>query len=82
MGHGQLTLRHKVVWAAGVLAGFMTLGRDQIALLCIFVLAAYAIWHVWDGRGMRRRLLRSLGPLSMGFIGGVLTKASPKPPDE
>ena len=63
--------------AAGVLAGFMTLGRDQIALLCIFVLAAYAVWHVWDGRGMRRRLLRSLGPLSMGFIGGVLTVAIP-----
>ena len=63
--------------AAGILAGFMALGRDQIALLCIFILAAYAIWHVWNGRGMRRRLLRALGPLSMGFIGGVLTIAIP-----
>ena len=63
--------------AAGVLAGFMALGRDQIALLCIFILAAFAIWHVWDGRGMRRRLLRALPPLSMGFIGGVLTVAIP-----
>jgi len=64
-------------FAAGVLAGFMTLGRDQIALLCIFILAAYAIWHVWDGQGMRRRFWRALPPLSMGFIGGVLTVALP-----
>ena len=64
-------------FAAGVLAGFMALGRDQIALLCIFILAAYAIWHVWDGQGMRRRFWRALPPLSMGFIGGVLTVAIP-----
>ena len=63
--------------AAGILVGFMALGRDQIALLCIFILAAYAIWHLWNGRGMRRRLLRALGPLTMGFIGGVLTIAIP-----
>ncbi len=64
-------------FAAGVLAGFMALGRDQIALLCIFILAAYAIWHVWDGQGMRRRFWRALPPLSMGFVGGVLTAAIP-----
>ncbi len=64
-------------FAAGVLAGFMALGRDQIALLCIFILAAYAIWHVWDGQGMRRRFWRALPPLSMGFVGGVLTVAIP-----
>ena len=64
-------------FAAGVLAGFMALGRDQIALLCIFVLAGYAIWHVLEGRGLRRRLLRALPPLSLGFVGGVLTVAIP-----
>ena len=64
-------------FAAGVLAGFMALGRDQIALLCIFILAAYAIWHVWDGQGLRRRLWRALPPLTMGFVGGVLTVAIP-----
>ena len=64
-------------FASGVLAGFMALGRDQIALLCIFILSAFAIWHVWDGRSMRRRLLRALPPLSMGFLGGVLTIAIP-----
>ncbi len=64
-------------FAAGVLAGFMALGRDQIALLCIFILIAFVIWHVWDGRGLRRRLLHALPPLSMGFIGGVLTVAIP-----
>ena len=63
--------------AAGVLAGFMALGRDQIALLCIFILAAYAIWHVLEGPGVRRRLMRALPPLSLGFIGGVLTVAIP-----
>jgi len=43
-------------FASGMLAGFMALGRDQIALLCIFVLAAFAIWHVLEGPGLWRRL--------------------------
>ena len=64
-------------FASGVLAGFMALGRDQIALLCIFILTAFVVWHLWDGRGLWRRLLRALPPLSMGFIGGVLTVAIP-----
>ncbi len=64
-------------FAAGVLAGFMALGRDQIALLCIFILAAYALWHLLDGPGFWRRLRRALPPLSAGFVGGVLTVAIP-----
>ena len=64
-------------FAAGVLAGFMALGRDQIALLCIFCLSAYAIWHVLEAPGLWRRLKRALPPLSMGFIGGALTVALP-----
>jgi hypothetical protein len=64
-------------FASGMLAGFMALGRDQIALLCIFVLAAFAIWHVLEGPGLWRRLRRALPPLSMGFLGGVLTVAIP-----
>ncbi len=64
-------------FAAGVLAGFMVLGRDQIALLCVFVLAAYTIWHVLEAPGVWRRLKRVLPPLSAGFVGGVLTVAIP-----
>ena len=64
-------------FAAGVLAGFMALGRDQIALLCIFALIAYTIWHMFEGPDLWRRLRRALPPLSAGFVGGVLTVAIP-----
>ncbi len=64
-------------FAAGVLAGFMTLGRDQIALLCILVLAGYTIWRLLDGPGFWGRLRRALPPLLAGFVGGVLTVAIP-----
>ncbi len=60
---------------AGVLAGFMALGRDQIAMLCIFILAAYAVTFVLGD--LSGRLKRSLPVLSAGFIGGVLTIGIP-----
>ena len=64
-------------FAAGVLAGFMALGRDQIALLCIFALIAYTIWRMFEGPDLWKRLRRALPPLSAGFVGGVLTVAVP-----
>ncbi len=59
---------------AGVAAGFMLLGRDQVAFLGILVLVAYAILRLWDGGFSLRRYLK---PLSAGALGGVLTIAIP-----
>ena len=48
---------------AGVVAGFMVLGRDQVGLLCAYVLAGYVVWHVATARNvlasLRASILRS-----------------------
>ena len=62
---------------AGVLAGCMALGRDQIACLGALTLALYAVWFVFDGAGWRARLRQSLAPLGAGFVAGVLVVAVP-----
>lgn len=63
--------------AAGVLAGFMALGRDQIAFLAALALALYAIWHALDGAGRAARLRAGMGPLAAGFAAGTLVTALP-----
>jgi hypothetical protein len=61
---------------SGVCAGLMVLGRDQIALLCVFILACYAIaqFLVSD---WRVKVSERLPVLSAGFIGGTLVVAVP-----
>lgn len=47
--------------AAGLAAGCIVLGRDQVALLCVYLLVAYVLWRLFadlaDGAGLFRRLL-------------------------
>ena len=64
-------------FASGIVAGFMVLGRDQIAFLCTFVLAVFTLWHLLDGTDRVERLLRALRPLFAGLVAGVLTIAIP-----
>ncbi|RFB79506.1 hypothetical protein DYH55_12245 [Methylovirgula sp. 4M-Z18] len=56
---------------AGITAGFMVLGRDQIALLCVYLLTGYAVWFLVAAQGFWRHFLLSLRPLVAGLIGGV-----------
>lgn len=62
--------------AAGIVAGLMLLGRDQVAYLGTLVLAAYALFKLVEG-------LRSRGgaafawPLAAGAAGGLLTVTIP-----
>jgi hypothetical protein len=62
--------------AAGMAAGMMLLGRDQVAFLGILLLAAYAAVVI-----IRERrtwpLARSLTPLASGALGGLITVAVP-----
>ncbi len=62
--------------AAGVAAGLMLLGRDQVAFLGVLVLALYALRMIataWRAGA----LLRSAAPLAAGAAGGFLTVVAP-----
>jgi hypothetical protein len=63
--------------AAGIVAGFILCGRDQIALLCIYLLAGWALawWLAQDERGAA--LASSLKPLAAGAVGGMLVALVP-----
>jgi hypothetical protein len=62
--------------AAGVAAGLMLLGRDQVAYLGVLVLALYALVKIVAG-WRAGALGRSIKPLAAGAIGGLLTVAVP-----
>src|SRR5205085_11156086 len=64
-----------VSWCYGALAGaaaaLVVLGRDQVALLEVYVLAGFLLAH-WIGSGWRSRLRASLAPLLAGGITGLI----------
>jgi len=61
---------------AGVAGAFITLGRDQVALLELYVLGGFVIAH-WCGAGWRMRVRASVRPLIAGAIAGALIVALP-----
>jgi len=63
-------------FVSGLCAGFMVLGRDQIAMLCVFILAVYAVAQVMT-RDWRSAVKERMPVLSAGFIGGTLVVAIP-----
>jgi hypothetical protein len=63
--------------AAGVLGGLIALGRDQVALIALYLLAGYVIWHWLDGVKPGRRIRASLAPLTAGAAAGLLVAAVP-----
>lgn len=64
--------------AAGVSAGFMVLGRDQVALLGVYLLFGFVVWHWLSVTSKRReRFLSSLPPLAAGGIAGFAIVAIP-----
>lgn len=64
--------------AAGVTAAFMVLGRDQVALLGVYLLLGYVVWHWLAGAEDRRpRFLESLPPLLAGGLAGFAIIAIP-----
>ena len=71
--------RGSAFWGAlaGLAAGFMALGRDQVGLLCAYALAIFTIWRALDGAGVGPRLRKSLLPLAAGALVGVATTLVP-----
>lgn len=64
-------------FAAGLAAGFMVLGRDQVALIGVYVLAGLVIAAIAMAPRPFRALRGSLLPLAAGVVGAVLVAAVP-----
>jgi hypothetical protein len=62
---------------AGVMGALVVLGRDQVALLEVYVLAGFVLWHWLDGEGRAIRTRVSLKPLIAGGIAGAIIIALP-----
>ncbi len=71
--------RRSFFWGAfaGFTAGLMMIGRDQIALLCALILAAYVIAHLLAGGVIWRNFVNYFRPLLAGSIIGLATIAIP-----
>lgn len=76
---GRALERRSVAYGlgAGVAAGFLALGRDQVALLALIILAGFVVAHWLQGAGRRKRLRDSLAPLAAAGVAGALVAALP-----
>jgi hypothetical protein len=61
---------------AGIAGALIVLGRDQVALLEVYVLAGFVLAH-WCGADWRVRLRASLMPLIAGGVAGLIIIALP-----
>ena len=64
-------------FAAGIVAGFMVLGRDQVALLGVYVLAGLVLTAIAMARKPWQALRSSFLPLLAGGLGAVLVATVP-----
>ncbi|MFL5083787.1 MAG: glycosyltransferase family 39 protein [Xanthobacteraceae bacterium] len=68
-------------WRAGALAGLigglMTIGRDQVALIGLYVLAGFIAWHWFDGEKPLARLRASVRPLLAAGVAGLVVAVVP-----
>jgi len=62
---------------AGVLAGLMALGRDQVALLGLYVLVGFVVWFWAEGEKPAERLRSSIRPLTAAAVAAVLALVLP-----
>lgn len=62
---------------AGVFAALIVLGRDQIALLALYVAAGYALWQLASADAPARTLRRAFLPLVGGGVLGIALIALP-----
>lgn len=71
--------RRSMVWgaAAGCTAAFLVLGRDQVAMLCVYFLIAYVVsaWLASDDRAGAFR--QSVAPLAAAAVVGLAIVALP-----
>ena len=63
--------------AAGLVAAAIVLGRDQVALLCIYLLVARALWLLATADDRGATIRGSLVPLTLGGMVGLAAIAVP-----
>ncbi|MCC7346632.1 MAG: hypothetical protein IT538_04470, partial [Variibacter sp.] len=63
--------------AAGLVAALMALGRDQVALLGLYLLAALVVTHWMSGASPLARLRASVMPLAASTLAAVIVLAWP-----
>lgn len=62
---------------AGLVAALLVLSRNQVGLLCIYLLVAQVAWYCLDGPGRLSRMIASLRPLVAGGMVGMAIIAIP-----
>ncbi|WP_210493883.1 hypothetical protein [Microvirga antarctica] len=62
---------------AGLVAGFMVLGRDQVAYLGVWFLVAIVLFRIALAPARLNALRRAVLPLSAGVVAGLLVAAGP-----
>ncbi len=64
--------------AAGVTSGLIVAGRDQVALLEVYLLAGFVVAYLaGDGKDYAQRLRTSILPLAGGVVGGAAVASIP-----
>ena len=71
--------RESKAWglAAGITAGFIVCGRDQISLLVVYLLAAWVITWIASRPDLNEAVIDSLQPLAAGAAGGMIVALVP-----
>jgi hypothetical protein len=71
--------RGSVVWgaAAGALAAFMALGRDQIAWFGLLFFVAFVMFRLFGAPGLAANARRFVKPLAGGFVAGGIVAGLP-----
>ncbi|WP_051334596.1 hypothetical protein [Bradyrhizobium sp. Ai1a-2] len=62
---------------AGVFGGLLASGRDQVALISLYVLTGFVVYHWFEGDDCRKRMRASLKPLAACGVAGLLIAAVP-----
>lgn len=62
---------------AGLFGAFLVLGRDQVGLICVYLLIAYVAWTIFAAQNRNAQLRRALAPLTAGGIVGAALIALP-----
>lgn len=63
--------------AAGITAGFMVLGRDQVALLAVYFLIAHVSFALWTLPKRHDHIKEMIAPLTVATLAGLLIIAIP-----
>ncbi len=63
--------------ATGVLGAALLLGRDQVALLTLYLLAAYLLWRLFTDQDAKALIVRAAAPLAAGGALAVALVAVP-----